>query len=79
MSFVHLHCHTDYSLLDGACDVRLVSTSYLEGFYYKPRVDMDLLASHSKGLIGMSACLRGHIPETPLFGSHPDGTFEGGW
>ncbi len=145
MSFVHLHCHTDYSLLDGACDIdqlmkimveqkmpavamtdhgnlfgavkfynaakasgihpvigcemyvaqqshktrsesdrynhlvllcenqegyrnliNLVSTAYLDGFYYKPRVDMDLLAQHSKGLIGMSACLRGHIPETIL-------------
>src|SRR5579864_9525178 len=145
MSFVHLHCHTDYSLLDGACDIdqlmdiaveqkmpavamtdhgnlfgavkfynaakakgvhpvigcevyvsqqghktrsdsdrynhlvllcesqdgyrnliRLVSTGYLDGFYYKPRVDLDLLASHSQGLIGMSACLRGHIPETIL-------------
>jgi DNA polymerase III subunit alpha len=145
MSFVHLHCHTDYSLLDGACDIdqlmkitsemkmpavamtdhgnlfgavkfynaaknagvhpvigcevyvsqqghktrsdtdrynhlvllcetqegyrnliKLVSTSYLDGFYYKPRIDADLLAQHSKGLIGMSACLRGHIPETIL-------------
>ena len=145
MSFVHLHCHTDYSLLDGACDIdqlmkiaveqkmpavamtdhgnlfgavkfynaakaagvhpvigcevyvsqqghktrsdtdrynhlvllcenqegyrnliKLVSTGYLDGFYYKPRIDMDLLAQHSKGLIGMSACLRGHIPETIL-------------
>jgi DNA polymerase-3 subunit alpha len=145
MSFVHLHCHTDYSLLDGACDIdqlmkivveqkmpavamtdhgnlfgavkfynaakaagvhpvigcemyvsqqghktrsdsdrynhlvllcenqegyrnliRLVSTAYLDGFYYKPRVDLDLLSSHSKGLIAMSACLRGHIPETIL-------------
>ena len=46
--------------------IKLVSTGYLDGFYYKPRVDMDLLAQHSKGLIGMSACLRGHIPETIL-------------
>ena len=140
--FVHLHCHTDYSLLDGACEIgqlmdtvveqkmpavamtdhgnlfgavqfyntakakgvhpvigcevyvsqqghktrsetdrynhlillcenqegyrnliKLVSTAYLEGFYYKPRIDKDLLAQHSKGLIGMSACLRGDIPE----------------
>src|SRR5436305_2743565 len=145
MSFVHLHCHTDYSLLDGACDIdqlmkitveqkmpavamtdhgnlfgavkfynaakahgvhpvigcevyvsqkghktrsdtdrynhlvllcenqegyrnliKLVSTSYLDGFYYKPRIDLDLLNTHSKGLIGMSACLRGHIAETIL-------------
>src|SRR5438128_12637102 len=145
MSFVHLHCHTDYSLLDGACDIdqlmkirveqkmpavamtdhgnlfgavkfynaanasgihpvigcevyvaqqghkvrsdtdrynhlvllcenqegyrnliKLVSTSYLEGFYYKPRIDKDLLARHAKGLIALSACLRGDINETIL-------------
>jgi DNA polymerase-3 subunit alpha len=151
MSFVHLHCHTDYSLLDGACDIdqlmqiaveqkmpavaitdhgnlfgavkfynaakaagvhpvigcemyvsqqghktrsdtdrynhlvllcenqegyknliNLVSTAYLDGFYYKPRVDMDLLAQHSKGLIAMSACLRGHIPETILSDKYED-------
>ena len=141
--FVHLHCHTDYSLLDGACEIgqlmdlvveqkmpavamtdhgnlfgavefyneakqkgvhpvigcevyvsqqglasrsdsdrynhlvllcenqegyrnllKLVSTAFLEGFYYKPRIDKDLLARHSKGLIAMSACLRGDINET---------------
>jgi DNA polymerase-3 subunit alpha len=141
--FVHLHCHTDYSLLDGACEIgqlmdlvverkmpavamtdhgnlfgavdfynkardkgvhpvigcevyvsqqshtvkndsnrynhlvllcenqegyrnliKLVSTGYLDGFYYKPRIDKDLLAQHSEGLIAMSACLRGDINET---------------
>src|SRR6266852_4762933 len=141
--FVHLHCHTDYSLLDGACEISqlmdtvaeqkmpavamtdhgnlfgavqfyntakakgihpvigcevyvsqqghktrvesdrynhlvllcenqegyrnlidLVSTAYLEGFYYKPRIDKDLLATRSKGLIALSACLRGDINET---------------
>src|ERR1035437_5853008 len=151
MSFVHLHCHTDYSLLDGACDIdqlmqimveqkmpavamtdhgnlfgavkfynaarnsgvhpvigcevyvsqkghktrsdtdrynhlvllcenqegyknliKLVSTAYLDGFYYKPRIDLDLLNQHSKGLIGMSACLRGHIPETILSDKYDD-------
>src|SRR5580692_9287782 len=151
MSFVHLHCHTDYSLLDGACDIgqlmklvaeqkmpavpmtdhgnlfcafefynaakangvhpvigcevyvsqqghktrsdqdrynhlvllcenqegyrnltKLVSTAYLEGFYYKPRIDLDLLAQHSKGLIGLSACLRGHIAETILSDKYED-------
>ena len=143
--FVHLHCHTDYSLLDGACEInqlmsvvkrmempsvamtdhgnlfgavefyhaaksngvhpvigcevyvsqqghkvrsdtdrynhlvllcenqtgyrnliKLVSTGFLEGFYYKPRIDKDLLAQHSKGLIALSACLRGDINETLL-------------
>jgi DNA polymerase-3 subunit alpha len=141
--FVHLHCHSDYSLLDGACEISqliklvseqgmpavaltdhgnlfgavnfyhaakdagvhpvigcevyvsqqghkvrsegdrynhlvllcqtqegyrnlidLVSTAYLEGFYYKPRIDKELLARHSKGLIALSACLRGEINET---------------
>ena len=140
--FVHLHCHTDYSLLDGACEIsqmmdvvaeqqmpsiamtdhgnlfgavefynaakardvhpvigcelyvaqqdhknksegnrynhlvllcqdqegyknlnRLVSTGYLEGFYYKPRVDKDLLAQYSKGLVCLSGCLRGNVNE----------------
>src|SRR5205814_8138446 len=144
-TFVQLHCHTDYSLLDGAYDIKklmalakyqempaiamtdhgnlfgavefyseannngihpvigcevyvsqqghktrseadrynhllllsetqegyknlinLVSTGYLDGFYYKPRIDKDLLARHSKGLIAMSACLRGDINETIL-------------
>src|SRR6202795_3180694 len=142
-NFVHLHLHTDYSLLDGACEIgelaeeaarrgmpavavtdhgnlfaaanfyqkaithgvkpiigcevyvapdnhknrgsdaersnhlvllcendegyrnliKLVSTGYLDGFYYKPRVDHDLLAKHSKGLIALSACLRGEVTE----------------
>jgi DNA polymerase-3 subunit alpha len=149
--FVHLHCHTDYSLLDGACDIKkmmahvkrqempavamtdhgnlfgavefyneaanqgihpvigcevyvsqqghkersdsdrynhlvllcetqegyknlinLVSTGYLEGFYYKPRIDKALLAQHSKGLIGMSACLRGDINETLMADRYED-------
>jgi DNA polymerase III subunit alpha len=143
--FVHLHCHTDYSLLDGACEIsqlmdlvaeqkmpavamtdhgnlfgavefynnakakgvhpvigcevyvaqqghtvksdsnrynhlvllcenqegyqnliQLVSSGYLDGFYYKPRIDKDLLSRHSKGLIAMSACLRGDVNETLL-------------
>jgi DNA polymerase-3 subunit alpha len=143
--FVHLHCHTDYSLLDGACEInklisivkkmgmpsvamtdhgnlfgavefyhaakangvhpvigcevyvsqqghkvrsdtdrynhlvllcenqtgyrnliKLVTTGFLDGFYYKPRIDKDLLAQHSEGLIALSACLRGDINETLL-------------
>ncbi|HEY3740736.1 MAG TPA: DNA polymerase III subunit alpha [Bryobacteraceae bacterium] len=149
--FVHLHCHTDYSLLDGACEIsqmmevvakqempavamtdhgnlfgavefykaakgagvhpvigcevyvaqqghknkaesnrynhlvllcqdqegyknltRLVSTGYLDGFYYKPRVDKDLLAQHSKGLVCLSACLRGDINEHLIAGKYED-------
>src|SRR6185312_15192166 len=149
--FVHLHCHTDYSLLDGACEIsqlmkvvaeqkmpavamtdhgnlfgavefynhakaegvhpvigcevyvaqqgigvksesnrynhlvllcenqegyrnliQLVSTGYLDGFYYKPRIDKDLLSRHSKGLIALSACLRGDINETLLQDRYED-------
>jgi DNA polymerase III subunit alpha len=142
-NFVHLHLHTDYSLLDGACEIgeltreaarrgmaavavtdhgnlfaaanfyhqatthgvkpiigcevyvapdnhknrgadaersnhlvllcendegyrnliQLVSTGFLDGFYYKPRVDHDLLARHSQGLIALSACLRGEVAD----------------
>ncbi len=147
--FVHLHLHTDYSLLDGACDIselvseaarrnmpavavtdhgnlfaaanfhheatthgvkpiigcevyvakgsrhdrggempdsmgsgrsnhllllcessegyrnliKLVTAGFLEGFYYKPRIDYELLARHSRGLIALSACLRGEVAE----------------
>src|SRR5271168_1566 len=43
--------------------MKLVSTRFLDGFYYKPRVDHDLLARHSQGLIALSACLRGEVTE----------------
>ena len=150
MNFVHLHTHTDYSLLDGACKIgeltaeaarlgmpavaitdhgnlfgavhfatqaaargvkpiigcevyvapggrkhrgadaarsnhlvllaendegykniiQLVSTGFLDGFYYKPRIDHELLAKHSKGLIALSGCLSGEVPEAILAGSY---------
>ena len=41
--------------------IRLVSAGYTEGFYYKPRIDKDLLAQHSAGLIGLSSCLKGEV------------------
>ena len=143
MSFAHLHVHTEFSLLDGACRIRdlpklvrsmgqtacaitdhgvmygaidfyrackaegvkpiigcevyvaprtrfdkqhefdaearhlvllceneegyrnlsyLVSMAQVEGFYIKPRIDLDLLREHAKGLIALSACLAGEIP-----------------
>ncbi len=39
----------------------LVSMGFLKGFYYNPRIDMKLLSQHSEGLIGLSACLGGHV------------------
>ena len=41
--------------------IRLVSAGYTEGFYYRPRIDKELLAQHSKGLIGLSSCLKGEV------------------
>ncbi len=147
MSFVHLHVHTEYSLLDGACRIRdmmdrvkelgqeaiaitdhgvmygvidfyraaqkagikpiigcevyvaprtrhdrvhgvdneafhlvllcenetgyrnlsyMVSQAFVEGFYGKPRVDLELLRAHHEGLIALSACVAGQIPQLLL-------------
>jgi DNA polymerase-3 subunit alpha len=41
---------------------KLVSLSFIEGFYYKPRVDKELLREYSKGLIALTSCLAGEIP-----------------
>jgi len=41
--------------------IKLVSAGYTEGFYYKPRIDKDLLAQHATGLIGLSSCLKGEV------------------
>jgi DNA polymerase-3 subunit alpha len=49
--------------------VKLVSAGYLEGFYHRPRVDKDLLASHSEGLIGLSGCLSGEVAQHLLAGA----------
>ncbi len=42
--------------------IRLVSRAHVEGFYYKPRVDKEILREHARGLIATSACLQGEIP-----------------
>ena len=42
--------------------IKLVSYGWTEGFYYKPRIDKELLRKHSKGLIASSACLHGEVP-----------------
>ncbi|RMG60830.1 MAG: DNA polymerase III subunit alpha [Deltaproteobacteria bacterium] len=44
--------------------LKLVSRSHVEGYYYKPRVDRELLREHSKGLIALSSCLQGEVPVT---------------
>jgi DNA polymerase-3 subunit alpha len=42
--------------------IKLVSSAHLEGFYYKPRIDKELLSEHHEGLIATSGCLRGEVP-----------------
>jgi len=46
--------------------IKLITKAHLEGFYYKPRVDEELLREHSSGLIALSACLQGKIPKLIL-------------
>src|ERR1044071_1881798 len=142
MSFVHLHLHTEYSLLDGAsrpeelakrvaqlgmpacaitdhgnmfgavefynamkgvgvkpiigCEmyvaygsrfdkssvedqqadtgyknlVKLVSKGFVEGFYYKPRIDKELLREHREGLIVLSSCLKGEVSQALAGGNY---------
>jgi len=41
--------------------IKLVSAGYTEGFYYRPRIDKELLARHATGLIGLSSCLKGEV------------------
>ena len=54
--------------------VELVSKAYLEGFYYKPRVDYDLLKEHAEGIIALSGCLGGEVAQHLA----PDGSREEG-
>ncbi|MFA5090381.1 MAG: DNA polymerase III subunit alpha [Candidatus Omnitrophota bacterium] len=42
--------------------MKLVSLGYLEGFYYRPRIDKEILSLYQKGIIGLSACIKGEIP-----------------
>lgn len=49
--------------MDGYKNLMILSTiGYLEGFYYKPRIDKETLKSHADGLIAMSSCIKGEIP-----------------
>ncbi|MBR4960282.1 MAG: DNA polymerase III subunit alpha, partial [Clostridia bacterium] len=48
----------------------LVSKAYTDGFYTKPRIDLELLQGHTEGLIALSACLAGYIPQNILAGEY---------
>ncbi len=51
--------------------LKLVSAAWTEGFYIRPRVDHELLAQHHEGLIALSACLAGEIPQSILQNNYP--------
>ena len=50
--------------------LKLVTIAELEGFYYKPRIDKEVLKKHSDGLIALSACAKGEIPSALLVGDY---------
>ncbi|HOX10959.1 MAG TPA: PHP domain-containing protein, partial [Candidatus Moranbacteria bacterium] len=50
--------------------MKLVSIAHLDGFYYKPRINRELLRQYSKGLIGLSACAEGEIPAHIIMGKY---------
>lgn len=52
--------------------IKMVSESWISGFYTKPRIDKDLLKEHSRGLIAMSACLAGEIPRLLAGGNYDE-------
>jgi DNA polymerase III subunit alpha len=55
--------------------MKLTSRSFLEGYYYKPRVDREILAEHSEGLLALSGCLKGEI-NSALLKDQPDKAYK---
>jgi DNA polymerase-3 subunit alpha len=51
---------------------RLMTAAHLDGYYYKPRIDREILAQHSEGLVGMSACLAGEVARAIEFGDRDE-------
>src|SRR5438105_2875130 len=49
--------------------IKLTTAAHLEGFYYKPRIDKEILAAHHEGIIALSGCLASEIPEAILQGN----------
>ena len=59
--------------------IRLITKAHLEGFYYKPRVDKELLAEHHEGLIALSACAHGELPRLILEGRFEEAATQARW
>ncbi len=78
--FDKTHVSREYSHLILLCEnntgyqnlIKLVSAGFTEGFYYRPRLDYELLKQHTEGLICMSACLSGDLPKLLLQGRRED-------
>ena len=58
--------------------VKMASRAYLEGFYHKPRIDKELLESHSDGIVCLSGCVSGELSRTLLAGSSADEAMQRG-
>ena len=59
--------------------IHLASTGYLEGFYRRPRIDHEKIAEYSEGLIALSACIMGEIPDALLAGKYDRARSLAGW
>jgi DNA polymerase-3 subunit alpha len=59
--------------------IQLITKAHLEGFYYKPRVDKELLSQYHEGLIALSACAHGELPRLILEGSLEEATTRAAW
>src|SRR5512145_3320142 len=59
--------------------IKLVSRAYLEGFYYKPRVDRELLAAHADGLLVLSGCLNSEVSRALTAGDEARARQVAGW
>src|SRR3990167_1623768 len=59
--------------------IKLVSKAYIEGFYYKPRVDRELLAQHADGLLVLSGCLNSEVSRALSAGDTVKATQTAGW
>ena len=78
--FDKTHISREYSHLILLCEnntgyqnlIKLVSAGFTEGFYYRPRIDYELLKQHTEGLICLSACLSGDLPKLLLQGRRED-------
>jgi DNA polymerase-3 subunit alpha len=59
--------------------IQLITKAHLEGFYYKPRVDKELLAQYHEGLIALSACAHGELPRLILGGQLEEAATQASW